>query len=200
MVALELGAEYVDLDTLLLFQLATMQEVTPQNKGDTRAFLTEALKRINTFGAKAKLLEHSLSQAIGQNRYAQIPSRAPLHNLGQTMMDDEPWSFVIGEDLIEVQEDVEELLQLGVVSSIHITFPNGAKYGVPSVATEEGARDWLWEQGFSVIEDLSVVAEDTGDSTMMACELEIYLPDSAMQQIIESAKHPSPQCATYRNS
>src|SRR3546814_16369367 len=79
----------------------------------------------------------------------------------------------MGEDLIDVPEDVEELLQLGIVSAIRITYPNGAKYGVPSLVTDEGARDWLWEQGFSLVQDLSVQAEDTGDSTMMACELDI---------------------------
>src|SRR3546814_8343130 len=68
-----------------------------------------------------------------------------------------------------------------------------------SLVTDEGARDWLWEQGFSLVQDLSVQAEDTGDSTMMACELDIYLPDSAMQQILEAAKNPTPPCATYRN-
>src|SRR3546814_427795 len=188
-----------DLDTVLLFQLATMQDVSPLEKLDAKGFLTHARDRVSAFCAKAKQLEQSLNHAIGLNRYAQITEGAPLQNLGQTMMDGETWSFAMGEDLIDVPEDVEELLQLGIVSAIRITYPNGAKYGVPSLVTDEGARDWLWEQGFSLVQDLSVQAEDTGDSTMMACELDIYLPDSAMQQILEAAKNPTPPCATYRN-
>src|SRR3546814_11142347 len=78
-----------DLDTVLLFQLATMQDVSPLEKLDAKGFLTHARDRVSAFCAKAKQLEQSLNHAIGLNRYAQIPEGAPLQNLGQTMMDGE---------------------------------------------------------------------------------------------------------------
>src|SRR3546814_9177242 len=56
-----------DLDTVLLFQLATMQDVSPLEKLDAKGFLTHARDRVSAFCAKAKQLEQSLNHAIGRS-------------------------------------------------------------------------------------------------------------------------------------
>lgn len=122
-------------------------------------------------------LEHKVWQAMGFNRVADtLPVGGTQYLLECQMFDDEP-DWVMRYPDIELDDDLMTAIrEQGVVTDITVEFPRSDRYGVPEEATDNGAQEWLWVEGFQVSNTLEVNGEDRGDDGVMSCKIRIYLP------------------------
>src|SRR3546814_3273517 len=74
-----------DLDTVLLFQLATMQDASPLEQLDAKAFLTHARDRVRACCPNSQQLDPSSNSHFGLSPYPQTPRGAALQTLRQTI-------------------------------------------------------------------------------------------------------------------
>ncbi|HWS26851.1 MAG TPA: hypothetical protein VN259_09825 [Xanthomonadales bacterium] len=73
---------------------------------------------------------------------------------------------------------------MGFVTSITYRYPRAEKYGVPSAATDDGAREFIVKGlGFACSGDLEIIAQDTGDDSVESFEIECTVPRSVLSPV-----------------
>lgn len=149
------------------------------HSGVERAVLEDVQRSLVRLQSLAKALEHRTWQAMGFNReLAAIPESFVALQLESVMFDEEAaWALTSsGADLDDTL--MQAIMTQGVVALIEVRYPRADRYGVPEESTEEGAREWLWAEGFQVLQFLEAYGEDTGDDSMMRCRITIHVPAS----------------------
>lgn len=84
-----------------------------------------------------------------------------------------------GSGLVRLQ--AAEAAFIGFVTRITYRYPRAEKYGVPSCATDDGAREFIVKTlGFACSKDLEINPEDTGDDSVESFEIECTVPRSVL--------------------
>ncbi len=87
-----------------------------------------------------------------------------------------------GSGFVQLQAGAGEFM--GFVTRITYRYPRAEKYGVPSMATDDGAREFIVKGlGFACSGDLEIIAQDTGDDSVESFEIECTVPRSVLSPV-----------------
>lgn len=133
-----------------------------------------------------KLLADELQQAawrqLGFNRLAKRSPAGYLPVALTAIMYDDEQAWCAGSTELSA-ELLSEVLSKGVLTVLSIEFPRSDRYGVPQEATFAGAQEWLWNEGFCVLEDFDLESADRGDDGMMSCTATVLVPPELAAQL-----------------
>lgn len=172
-------------------RIALFQVVLGSRAGaDEKTAATAACTELDALSEYAKKLARNLRKQLGHDREVEIPPGFESYEMSTTMFDEEQdWQVSLDDFDIDLPEELrEEIFRQAVVSRARVEYPRGDRYGVPTEASEEGCREYLWEQGFAVATTFEGYGVSTGDDSMARCIIKVYLPSELVQRIREAVE------------
>lgn len=145
------------------------------------AFITDQMHQLTTEVAWDECVFPDEPESLpdkGDDEWARVrfTNPADLSALDGEISDGE---LLDGSGLVRLQDDAAGFI--GFVTSITYRYPRAEKYGVPSCATDDGAREFIVKGlGFACSKDLEIFAEDTGDDSVESFVIECTVPRSVL--------------------
>lgn len=83
-----------------------------------------------------------------------------------------------------LMEPVPDATFIGFCTELHVTYPNGSKYGVPSSASERGGADFVRQiTQMGIHKDFEVYATDSGDDGVGSFTMRAMVHKDCMQPV-----------------
>lgn len=180
-----LPLEQASLKALLLSSMSTCPETADLD------VLRAAVQHLYRLQSMATELQDAIMQHFGECLMENPGADLVSISVACSVLDElEPFDIKIGNQPWATLSDAlcEKIFEVGVVDSVHVTFPLGTKHNVPTEATEVGALRWLWEKGFTVTPELTVTAADSGNNSETRAEIRIFVPQSFCDEAMRESQ------------
>jgi hypothetical protein len=173
-------------DAALVKTLLNIAAAGSARSASKKERLEGAQKQLARIQALAKAFEHSVWQAMGFNRETStVPEGTRVIKLTATMYDcNNEWELE-GHPLDAAV--MAAVCDQGIATALYVAYPRGDRYGVPDEVTPQGGKEWLWNEGFRVLNDIAIDAEDEGGDGMAHCVLTLAIPAELSALVLQGA-------------